>query len=193
MIFRTATAALALLLTPALFAQTANAQQTTIKPPDGAGEEAPLFFYGAGGFAWSGELGFEIEAGVQADLGDAIRFRFSPINISLFDGDVPSGFYWENGGFGYDCRETGSNALAIDDECRPETDAEWRSVAEIQFKLSDAFSIGGGATYLLQGDFLPEDGRVSPFASFSWAMEDDTSLELRAGGEYFSLQLRSRW
>jgi hypothetical protein len=184
---KTIAAALAVMTTPAAFAQTAP----TIQPVDKT-EEPSAFFYGSGGFAWSGEFGLELEAGVQADVGP-VRFRFSPLNLSLFDGDTPRDFYWDNGLIGRDCREVGSNRLAIDDECSPETDSEWRSVVEAQIRVNPRLSFGAGATYLLQGDFKPEDGRVSPFLSFSYAVDPKTALELRAGGEYLSLQLRGRW
>ena len=182
-------AAAALMSAPAAFAQQANLQTpaTSVEQPD------PPLFYLSGGFAWSGEFGIELEAGVQLDLGEALRLRFSPANVSLFDGDIPDGFYWDGTGIGRDCRDADTGALAIEDECQLETDSEWRSVVEAQFRLAPEFYIGAGAAYLLQGDFKPEDGRVSEFLSFAWEDESGTSLELRGGREYVALQVRSLW
>ncbi len=152
----------------------------------------PLF-YSSVGLAWSGELGLEVEAGLQWKLGDALRLSLSPANISLFDGEIPAGFYWDGAGFGRDCREFGSGNLACDEECEPEPDAEWRSVAEAQLRVTPGFHIGAGVSYILQGDFTQEDGRVAPFASFAWDLDDGLGLELRASDEYVALQLRGVW
>jgi len=182
-------AAAALMSAPAAFAQQTQNQLPAIsmEQPD------PPLFYLSGGLAWSGEFGIELEAGLQFDLGEALRLRFSPANVSLFDGDLPDGFFWDGTGFGRDCRYADTGALAIDDECQPETDSEWRSVIEAQLKLAPDFYVGAGATYLLQGDFKPEDGRVAEFLSFAWEDDSGTSLELRGGREYVALQVRSIW
>lgn len=152
----------------------------------------PLF-YSSAGLAWSGEGGLEVEAGLQWQLGDALRLSFSPANISLFDGDIPGGFYWDGEGFGRECREVDTGAVTFDDDCLPEPDAEWRSVVEAQLRLGRGFHMGAGVSYILQGDFTQEDGRVAPFASFAWDLEDGMGFEVRAGTEYMALQLRGVW
>jgi len=182
---RLALAAIALAAAPSAFAQDSQTVET---------QEASLpLFYSSVGLAWSGELGLEVEAGLQWKLGDALRLSLSPANISLFDGDIPDGFYWDGEEFGRSCREFGSGNLAFDDECEPEPDAEWRSVAEAQLRVTRGFHIGAGVSYILQGDFTREDGRVAPFASFAWDMDDGLGLELRASDEYVALQLRGVW
>jgi hypothetical protein len=80
-----------------------------------------------------------------------------------------------------------------DEECTPEPDAEWRSVAEAQLRLSRGFHLGAGVAYVLQGDFAADKGRVAPFASLAWDLDDGMGLELRAGAEYMAVQLRGLW
>lgn len=181
-------AAAALVAAPSAFAQSDS-------DPDiiGTMEAPPPLFYSSIGLAWSGEVGLELEAGLQWQLGDALRLRLSPANIALIDGDLPGGFYWDGDGFGSSCREIGSGNLAFDDECQPEPDTEWRSVAEAQIRLAPGFHLGAGVSYILQGEFRAEDGRIAPFASFSWDMDEGMGLEFRAGGEYLALQLRGVW
>lgn len=146
-------------------------------------------FYVSGGFVWSDELGIELEAGGQWQLGD-LRLRFSPANISLIDGDVPDGFYLDSNN---DCRVSGTNQLAIQDECSLEPDTEWRAVAEAQWRIAPGFYLGGGATHVLQGDFDEDRGRTTPFASVGWDIEGAMGVELRAGEDYFALRLRGLW
>lgn len=146
-------------------------------------------FYVSGGFVWSDELGIEIEAGGQWQLGD-LRLRFSPANISLIDGDTPDGFYLDSNN---DCRVSGTNQFAIQDECSPEPDTEWRAVAEAQWRVAPGFYFGGGATHVLQGDFDQDRGRTTPFASLGLDVEGFMGVELRAGDDYFALRLRGLW
>jgi hypothetical protein len=173
----------------ALFAAPTSFAQTTFETT--AAEDLPPAYFSLG-FAWSGELGLELEAGFQANVGD-LRLSLAPLNLSLFDGDLPAGFFWDDSILGRDCREVGSNDLAFDDECQPETDSELRSVAEAQMKVGEGFRLGAGVAYLLQGDFKPEDGRVAAFASFAWEDQSGSALELRAGSEYVALRLRGLW
>lgn len=178
-------AAAALLAAPAAFAQT-----TTETPP----QSLPLF-YVSGGLAWSGEAGLEVEAGLQFEISDTLRLRFSPANVSFIDGDIPEGFYLDDGflGFGDVCRERGTDDVTFDEYCVAEVDTEWRSVLEAQLRLAPGFHVGAGVSYLLQGDFRQEDGRVAPFASFSWDLDEEMGFELRAGAEYMAVQLRGLW
>lgn len=187
MISRLALAAAALVAAPSAFAQQSSG-------PDTLRQEPPLpLFYSSLGVAWSGELGLEVEAGLQWEVGDNLRLSLSPANISLFDGDLPAEFYWDSEDFGRNCREVDTGNLAFDDDCTAEPDAEWRSVAQAQLKLSPGFHIGAGVSYVLQGDFSQENGRVAPFASFTWEAQDGMGLQLRAGTEYVALQLRGVW
>jgi hypothetical protein len=179
----TALAAATLPLSPSAFAQETGAAE----PPP------PPLFYSSAGLAWSGEGGLELEAGLQWQVGDALRLRLSPANVSLFDGDMPGDFYWDDDGFDTACREVATGAVTFDDECSPEPDTEWRSVAEAQFRIARGFHVGAGVSYILQGDFTQEDGRVAPFASFAWDLEDGMGFEVRAGAEYMALQLRGLW
>lgn len=66
-------------------------------------------FHVSGGLVWSDELGLEVEAGGQWQVGDSLRLRVSPANISLIDGDTPDGFYLDSSN---DCRVSGSNQPA---------------------------------------------------------------------------------
>lgn len=187
MLTRFAIAAAALLAAaPSAFAQDNSPADTLSKPP------LPLF-YSSLGLAWSGEAGLEVEAGLQWELGDALRLRLSPANISLFDGDIPDGFFLDGDGFGADCREVDTGSITFDDECSPEPDAEWRSVAEAQLRLGPNFHIGAGVSYILQGDFSEQDGRLASFASFAWDMDEGVGLELRAGAEYMAFQIHGVW
>lgn len=185
MFCRLAVIAVALFAAPSAFAQSA-----ANSPP----QPLPLF-YVSGGLAWSGEAGLELEAGLQVDLSDTLRLRFSPANVSFIDGDIPEGFYQDDAGFGFGnvCREEGTDDITFDEYCVAEVDTEWRSVAEAQLRLAPGFHIGAGVSYLLQGDFRQDEGRVAPFASFSWDMDQDMGLELRAGGEYLAFQIRGLW
>jgi hypothetical protein len=167
----------AALATPAAFAQQ-PAAEPRLQP-----------LYVSGGLAWSGELGLEVEAGAQWQLADALRLRVSPANVSLIDGDIPDGFYLD----GNTCRFSDSDLEAIRDECSPETDAEWRAVAEMQWRAAPGFYIGGGATYIIEGDFDRELGRTTPFASLAWDLQDQAGVEVRAGDDYFALRLRGLW
>jgi hypothetical protein len=178
--------AAALAVSPSAFAQDSSAADTLQNEP------LPLF-YSSLGLAWSGEIGMELEAGLQWQLGDALRFRLSPVNLSLYDGDIPEGFFWDGDGFGRECRDVDTGNITFDDECSPEPDAEWRSVAEAQLRVVPGFHIGGGVTYMLQGDFSPEGGRLAPFASLAWDMGEGMGIELRGGEEYMALQLRGVW
>lgn len=162
---------------PIALAQTPSAERT---PPP---------FYVSGGLVWSDELGLELEAGAQWQIGDSLRLRLSPANISLIDGGIPDGFYLD----GNTCRISGSNQPTIRDECSPEADTEWRAVAEAQWRIAPGLYIGGGAGYILQGDFDTGDGRTTPFASVGWDVQDALGLELRAGEDYFALRLRGLW
>lgn len=183
-------AAAALVAAPASFAQTQTPTTRSEAPP------APLpLFYVSGGLAWSGEAGLEVEAGLQLEINDALRLRFSPANVSFIDGDIPDGFYLDEGllGFGDVCREEITDDVTFDDYCVAEVDTEWRSVLEAQLRLAPGFHVGAGVSYLLQGDFRQEDGRVAPFASFSWDLDDEMGFELRAGAEYMAVQLRGLW
>ena len=156
--------------------------------------EAPLpLFYSSLGLAWSGEAGLEVEAGLQWEFGDALRLRLSPANISFFDGDFPAGLFLDDDGFDSTCREIDTGNITYDDECSPELDTEWRSVAEAQLRLGSNFHVGAGVSYILQGDFTQEGGRVAPFASFAWDMDEGMGFEVRAGAEYMALQLRGVW
>ena len=141
--------AAALAASPSAFAQQSSATDTIQNEP------LPLF-YSSLGLAWSGEIGLEIEAGLQWELGDVLRFRLSPVNLSLFDGDIPDGFFWDDDGFDRECRDVDTGNITFDDECSPEPDAEWRSVAEAQLRVAPGIHFGGGVTYMLQGDFSPE-------------------------------------
>jgi hypothetical protein len=163
---------------PAAFAQAPSAENAL--PP----------FYVSGGLVWSDELGLQVEAGGQWQIGDSLRLRLSPANISLIDGDTPDGFYLDSNN---DCRFSGSNQPAIQDECSPEPDTEWRAVAEAQWRVAPGFYIGGGASYILQGDFDADIGRTTPFASVAWDLQDALGVELRAGQDYFALRLRGLW
>lgn len=188
MFIRFVLAAAALLAAPAALAQTSK-----LPPPE---VPAPLpLFYVSGGLAWSGEPGLEVEAGLQVEVSDALRLRFSPANISFIDGDIPEGFYLDDGflGFGDVCRDRSTDDVTFDEYCVAEVDTEWRSVLEAQLRLAPGFHVGAGVSYLLQGDFRQEDGRVAPFASFSWDLDDDMGFEVRAGAEYMALQLRGLW
>lgn len=175
----------------ALAASPAYAQETS--SPDTLQNEPLPLFYSSLGLAWSGELGLEVEAGLQWQLGDALRFRLSPVNISFFDGDIPESFFWDDDGFDRECRDVDTGNITFDDECSPEPDAEWRSVAEAQLRIVPGFHVGGGVTYMLQGDFSPEGARLAPFASLAWDMGEGMGLELRGGEEYMALQLRGVW
>jgi hypothetical protein len=186
MLTRLANAAALMAAAPAAFAQESSAPDSTIQ------ETLPLF-YSSLGLAWSGEAGLELEAGLQWDLGDVLRLSLSPVNISLFDGDIPTGFFWDDGDFGGDCLEADTGAITFDDACTPEPDAEWRSVAEAQLRLGSNFHVGAGIAYVLQGDFTREGSRVAPFASLAWGMDEGMGLELRAGAEYMAIQLRGVW
>lgn len=183
-------AAAALMSAPAAFAQQSQSLQSQDSAPEAS--ETPTVYL-AGGLAWSGELGLEFEAGVQLDVGDALRLRFSPANISLFDGQLPPGFFRDDTTSRRTCRYIDTSQATFDDECRPEVDSEWRTVVEGQFRLAEGFYIGGGATYLLQGDFERGKGRGNTFASFAWEDETGSSLEVRAGDQYVALQVRGAW
>jgi hypothetical protein len=178
--------AAALAVSPSAFAQESSAADTLQNEP------LPLF-YSSLGLAWSGELGLELEAGLQWELEPALRFRLSPINLSLFDGDIPDGFFWDDDGFDRECRDVDTGNITFDDECSPEPDAEWRSVAEAQLRVAPGIHFGGGVTYMLQGDFSPEGARLAPFASLAWDMGEGMGIELRGGEEYMALQLRGVW
>ncbi len=180
-------AACVLLAAPTAFAQQSQPETEAPPPPP-----LPLF-YVSGGLAWSGEAGLELEAGLQADIGDFLRLRFSPANLALIDGDLPEGFYLDGFGFSEVCRDQETDDITFDEYCVAEPDTEWRSVVEAQFGLAPGFHFGAGVSYLLQGDFTPEDGRVAPFASFAWDMDDDMGIELRAGSEYLAFQIRGLW
>jgi hypothetical protein len=166
----------ALAAAPSAFAQTSSGGL----PP----------FYVSGGLVWSDELGLEVEAGVQWQLSDMVRLRLSPLNVSLIDGDIPDGFYLDNSNT---CRVAGSNQQAIQDECSPEADTEWRALAEAQVRIAPGVYLGGGAAYLLQGDFDADDGRTTSFASLSFDVGENLGAELRAGQDYFALRLRGLW
>lgn len=186
MLSRIIMAAAVLATAPSAFAQDSA---STVKLA-----EAPLpLLYSSLGLAWSGEAGLEVEAGLQWEFGDALRFRLSPANISFFDGDFPAGFILDEDGFDTECREIETGNIAYDDECSPELDTEWRSVAEAQLRLAPNFHVGAGVSYILQGDFTQEQGRVAPFASFAWDMDEGMGFEVRAGAEYMALQLRGVW
>lgn len=175
---------------PCAFAQQSQQIPETIHQS----QEDPLPpFYISGGLAWSGEAGLELEAGLQTEIGDALVLRFSPANIAFIDGDIPAGFFWDGEGFGRNCREIDSGSIAFEEDCVAEIDTEWRSVVEAQLRLAPGFHMGGGVAYILQGDFTAENGRVAPFASFSWDMGEGAGFELRAGGEYLAVQLRGLW
>src|SRR5689334_1863046 len=87
--------ALALLLATAMpaFAQSPNQPRTGNGPYDRAMERdhetsVTADWYAALGFAWSGEIGFELELGGKVNINDVLELRFSPLNLSLFDGDL---------------------------------------------------------------------------------------------------------
>src|SRR5689334_15737390 len=87
--------ALALLLATAApaFAQSPNQPRTGYEPYDRQGSHETTInadWYGALGFAWSGELGFEVELGARVNIDDMLELRFAPLNLSLFDGDLVS-------------------------------------------------------------------------------------------------------
>ena len=90
-------------------------------------------------------------------------------------------------------RSPSAAQIAFEEDCVAEIDTEWRSVVEAQLRLAPGFHMGGGVAYILQGDFTAENGRVAPFASFSWDMGEGAGFELRAGGEYLAVQLRGLW
>jgi hypothetical protein len=178
-------AAAALAAAPSAFAQQAQ-DDTTAKAP------LPLL-YSSAGLAWSRETGLELEAGFQWEVSKDVLLRFSPANIALFDGDVPAGFIRDNEGLQRDCRVAATGEVAFEEDCTPELDTEWRSVVEAQFRVAKGFRLGAGVSYLLQGDFRPEDGRVAPFASLAWDIGEGMGFEVRAGSEYVALQLRGLW
>ena len=122
-----------------------------------------------------------------------LEFRLSPLNVSLFDGDYISADHYfpdEDSDCDPDDFDDGYYFEAF---CDTEVDSEWRSVAEARLRLSPTFSLGAGASYLLQGDFQPEDGRVSTFLSLSQQIDRETALELRAGSEYIALRVAGKW
>jgi hypothetical protein len=150
-------------------------------------------WYGSLGFAWSGELGFELELGGKVDINDVLEFRFAPINLALFDGDyVEDDHYFPDDDNDCDSNDF-EDGYYLSAFCDTEIDTEWRSVAEAQLHLSPALSLGAGVSYLLQGDFKPEDGRVSTFLSLSHQLDEQSALELRAGSEYIALRLAGKW
>jgi len=193
--------ALALLLataafTPA-FAQSPNQPPTRYGPYDRQNEShqstVTADWYGSLGFAWSGELGFELEFGGKVNLNDMLEFRFAPLNLSVFDGDYISNdhYFPDNDN---DCDpDDFDDGYYFSAFCDTEIDTEWRSVAEAQLHLSPALSLGAGMSYLLQGDFKPEDGRVSTFLSLSHQVDEQSAIELRAGSEYIALRIAGKW
>lgn len=198
MIRRLAGAATLLLATIAslpAFAQSTSRSPTGYEPYDRSHREATINagWYGSLGFAWSGELGVELELGGKVSVDDVLELRFAPLNLSLFDGDyIDEAHYFPDSD--NDCdRDDFEDGYYFNAFCDNEVDSEWRSVAEAQLHLSPALSIGAGISYLLQGDFKPEDGRVSTFLSLSRQLDEETALELRAGSEYIALRLAGKW
>ncbi len=189
--FRRFLAAAALLL----LAPIAHAQVDPTAPHYAEKEEVTASLYGSGGLAWSGELGLEFELGGRVDIGKVLQLRFSPLNVSLFDGDLPPGYFWgeDDSLFDDDCYDASTGYETIDAYCDLETDSEWRSVVEAQLNLGGGFYLGAGAAYLLQGDFKPQDGRVASFLSLSAQVDRELAVEFRAGTEYVSLRLASAW
>ena len=150
-------------------------------------------WYGSLGFAWSGELGFELELGGKVNINDVIELRFSPLNLALFDGDyVTEDHYFPDDDNDCDSDDF-DDGYYFEAFCDSEIDTEWRSVAEAQLHLTTALSLGAGVSYLLQGDFNPEDGRVSTFLSLSTQIDEQSALELRAGSEYVALRIAGKW
>jgi hypothetical protein len=200
MIHRLAGAFALLLATTALapaFAQSPNQPPSRYGPSDRqmASHETRIEadWYGALGFAWSGELGFELELGGKVNINDMLEFRFSPLNLALFDGDyIRNDHYFpdDDNDCDSDDFDDGNYFAAF---CDTEIDSEWRSVAEAQLHLYPALSIGAGVSYLLQGDFKPEDGRVSTFLSLSHQVDEQSAIELRAGNEYIALRISGKW
>jgi hypothetical protein len=150
-------------------------------------------WYGSLGFAWSGELGFELELGGKVNVGDMLEFRLAPVNLSLFDGDyITEDRYFPDDD--NDCDEDDfEDGYYFEAFCDTEIDTEWRSVAEARLHLTPRISLGAGVSYLLQGDFKPEDGRVSTFLSLSTQVDETSALELRAGSEYIALRIAGKW
>ena len=66
-------------------------------------------------------------------------------------------------------------------------------MAEAQWRVAPGVYVGGGASYILQGDFDADNGRTTPFASVGWDLQDALAVELRAGDDYFALRLRGLW
>jgi hypothetical protein len=180
-----ALAAAALLLLAHTSLSPAFAQQHA-RPDE---DELPLL-YGSGGLAWSGELGLELEFGVQTEIAPWLQFRFSPLNLSLFDGDTRSEYGYDDPAYDDFCEDDYDEGWP--NFCFTEPDSEWRSVAEFQLKLGD-MRLGAGAAYILQGDFTPADGRVATFLTFGAKVDEESAIELRAGNEYISLRVAGLW
>lgn len=192
-------AASVLMLAPLASAQTPGPQdqpayQRLQLDFQGEPEKEPSSFYGSLGLAWSGELGIELEIGAQAQIGDFLQLRFSPLNFSLFDGDVR---YEDSSSYDYyadDCADQfEDDEFGFDYFCYREPDSEWRSVAEATLKLGPGFYIGGGAAYLMQGDFDPDRGRVESFMTFGARVDAESLLELRIGEDYSALRVVGVW
>jgi hypothetical protein len=186
------------------FAAPAASAQVTVEDDQTFSRQAPPLFlrepehepsalYGSTGVAWSGEWGFEIEFGIQAQVG-ALQLRFSPFNISVFDGDdrYDHGRHLDDDDYYYyddDCYDDYDDTYSYAFFCYYEPDSELRSVAEAQIELAPGFSIGGGVAYQMQGEFDPDRGRASGFVTLSSRLDEESAMELRIGHDYSALRV----
>lgn len=147
--------------------------------------------YLSGGYAFEGRNGWEVEVGAQADWKDRIYVRASPASVVIFDGDPAVGFYRDTFSNGQSrCRNSSNGQFAADEKCEGEIDSEWRGLVEGQVRLSRSVLIGGGGLYTFQSDDPAREKKWAGYASLTWEANQHLGLQLRAGGDYASVQAR---
>lgn len=143
-------------------------------------------FYGSLGYSFEGAEGFELALGLQANLGDLIVVRASPLNVVLTDAD---GFYRDTFSNGQSrCRNESNGQFATDESC---TGLDYRVDADAYIRLPGSILIGGGVVHTLSSDYTPErEGVTEEFLAIMFEFNRNFGLELR--GEEGNAALRVR-
>lgn len=125
--------------------------------------------------------------GVQADWGDRVYLRASPLNVAFTEVD---GFYRDAFSNGQSrCRNESNGQFATDESC---TGLDYRIDADIYLRLSNQLLIGGGAMHTVSSDYTPErEGQTDAFFALVYEPSRNIGIELRGGSDNAAVRLRA--
>lgn len=158
--------------------------QTEVQP---APPRSSPHFYGTLGYSFDGAEGFELALGVQADWGNFLYVRASPLNLVLTDA---KGFYRDTFSNGQSrCRDESNGQFATDGSC---TGLDYRVDADLYVRLAPQLLLGGGVIHTVSSEYTPErEGQTDSFAAVMFEFNGNFGIEVRGGKDNGAVRLRA--